>query len=91
MQKGVHDDFLPLPASFLRQLADERHPRRSGQHDTAPVGTRRPPHHGVEELSVVEALGLEPELRSALIRRVTRDRATASSVISEALRQYLAS
>ena len=84
--------FLPLPPSFLRQLAQERLPLRFPvPHDAAPVGSRRPSGLRGFELSVVESLELEPELRSALIRRVTRDRATASSVISEALRQYLAS
>jgi hypothetical protein len=40
---------------------------------------------------MVESLELEPALRRALIHRVARDRASASSVITEALRQYLAS
>ena len=78
-------NFLPLPASFLRQLAEERLPRRAPvRHDTPPV--RRP-----ADLTALDSLELEPELRHALIRRVTRDRATASAVISDALRQYLAS
>ena len=81
--------FLPLPPSFLRQLAEERLPRRSPiRDDPAPVGSRRPPQLDVVELRMVE---LEPALRRALIHRVARDRASASSVINEALRQYLAS
>ena len=86
--------FLPLPPSFLRQLAEERLPRRSPiRDDPAPVGSRRPPQLDVVELRMVESLELElePALRRALIHRVTRDRASASSVINEALRQYLAS
>ena len=85
--------FLPLPPSFLRQLAEERVPRRSPiRDDTAAVGSRRPPSDSdVVELRMVESLELEPALRRALIRRVARDRASASSVINEALRQYLAS
>jgi hypothetical protein len=82
--------FLPLPPSFLRQLAEERLPRRSPiRDDPAPVGSRRPPH--LVELRMVEELELEPALRRALIHRVACDRASASSVINEALRQYLAS
>jgi hypothetical protein len=43
--------FLPLPPSFLRQLAEERLPRRSQiRDDPAPVGSRRPPHRDVVEL-----------------------------------------
>jgi hypothetical protein len=84
--------FLPLPPSFLRQLAEERLPRRSPiRDDPAPVGSRRPPQLDVVELTMVESLELEPALRRALIHRVARDRASASSVINEALRQYLAS
>ena len=84
--------FLPLPPSFLRQLAEERLPRRSPiRDDPAPVGSRRPPQLDVAELRMVESLELEPTLRRALIHRVARDRASASSVINEALRQYLAS
>ena len=84
--------FLPLPPSFLRQLAEERLPRRSPiRDDPAPVGSRRPPQLDVVELRMVESLELEPALRRALIHRVARDRASASSVINEALRQYLAS
>ena len=84
--------FLPLPPSILRQLAEERLPRRSPiRDDPSPAGSRRPPHLDVVELGVVESLELEPALRRALIRRVARDRASASSVINEALRQYLAS
>lgn len=75
---------LPLPASILRQLADDRLPRLpSSTHDTSPI--RR-----ASDLAGIESLELEPELRTALVRRVNRDRVTASSVISEALRQYLA-
>jgi hypothetical protein len=77
--------FLPLPASFLRQLAEDRLPRRSPEpHDAASIGPGRP-----SDSRVFETLGLEPELQTALIRRVTRDRATATSVINEALKQYL--
>ena len=86
--------FLPLPPSFLRQLAEERLPRRSPiRDDPAPVGSRRPPQLDVVELTMVESLELElePALRRALIHRVARDRASASSVINDALRQYLAS
>ena len=86
--------FLPLPPSFLRQLAEERLPRRSPiRDDPAPVGSRRPPQLDVVELRMVDEIGLElePALRRALIHRVARDRASASSVINEALRQYLAS
>ena len=84
--------FLPLPPSFLRQLAEERIPHRSPiRDDPAPVGSRRPPQPDAVELRMVESLELEPALRRALIHRVTRDRASASSVINEALRQYLAS
>ena len=84
--------FLPLPPSFLRQLAEERLPRRSPiRDDPAQVGSRRPPQLDVVELRMVESLELEPALRRALIHRVARDRASASSVINEALRQYLAS
>jgi len=84
--------FLPLPPTFLRQLAEERLPRRSPvRDDLAPVGSRRPPEPDVAELTMVESLELEPALRRALIHRVARDRASASSVINEALRQYLAS
>ena len=84
--------FLPLPPSFLRQLAEERLPRRSPiRDDPAPVGSRRPPQLDVVELRMVESLELEPVLRRALIHRVARDRGSASSVINEALRQYLAS
>ena len=84
--------FLPLPPSLLRQLAEERIPHRSPiRDDPAPVGSRRPPQLDVVELRMVESLELEPALRRALIHRVTRDRASASSVINEALRQYLAS
>ena len=84
--------FLPLPPTFLRQLAEERLPRRSPiRDDPAPVGSRRPPQLDVVELTMVESLELEPALRRALIHRVARDRASASSVINEALRQYLAS
>ncbi len=86
--------FLPLPPSFLRQLAEERLPRRSPiRDDPAPVGSRRPPQLDVVEPRMVESLELElePALRRALIHRVARDRASASSVINEALRQYLAS
>ena len=81
--------FLPLPPSLLRQLAEERIPHI--RDDPAPVGSRRPPHPDAVELRMVESLELEPALRRALIHRVTRDRASASSVINEALRQYLAS
>jgi len=84
--------FLPLPPSLLRQLAEERIPHRSPiRDDPAPVGSRRPPQLDVVELTMVESLELEPALRRALIHRVARDRASASSVINEALRQYLAS
>ena len=88
--------FLPLPPSFLRQLAEERLPRRSPiRDDPAQVGSRRPPQLDVVEPRMVESreleLELEPALRRALIHRVARDRASASSVINEALRQYLAS
>jgi hypothetical protein len=84
--------FLPLPPSFLRQLAEERIPHRSPiRDDPAPVGSRRPPHPDAVQLRMVESLELEPALRRALIHRVARDRASASSVINEALRQYLAS
>ena len=84
--------FLPLPPSFLRQLAEERLPRRSPiRDDPAQVGSRRPPQLDVVEPRLVESLELEPALRRALIHRVARDRASASSVINEALRQYLAS
>jgi len=84
--------FLPLPPSFLRQLAEERIPHRSPiRDDPAPVGSRRPPQPDAVELRMVDSLELEPALRRALIHRVTRDRASASSVINEALRQYLAS
>ena len=84
--------FLPLPPSLLRQLAEERIPHRSPiRDDPAPVGYRRPPQSDAVELRMVESLELEPALRRALIHRVTRDRASASSVINEALRQYLAS
>ena len=84
--------FLPLPPSFLRQLAEERIPHRSPiRDDPAPVGSRRPPQPDVVELRMVESLELEPALRRALIHRLVRDRASASSVINEALRQYLAS
>jgi len=86
--------FLPLPPSFLRQLAEERIPHRSPiRDDPAPVGSRRPPQPDAVELRMVESLELElePALRRALIHRVARDRASASSVINEALRQYLAS
>jgi hypothetical protein len=84
--------FLPLPPSFLRQLAEERLPRRSPiRDDPAQVGSRRPPQLDVVEHRMVESLELEPALRRALIHRVARDRASASSVINEALRQYLAS
>ena len=84
--------FLPLPPSFLRQLAEERLPRRSPiRDDPAAVGSRRPPQLDVVELRMVESLELEPVLRRALIHRVARDRGSASSVINEALRQYLAS
>ena len=84
--------FLPLPPSLLRQLAEERIPHRSPiRDDPAPVRSRRPPQPDVVELRMVESLELEPALRRALIHRVTRDRASASSVINEALRQYLAS
>ena len=86
--------FLPLPPSFLRQLAEERLPRRSPIRDNpARVGSRRPLQLDVVELRMVDEIGLElePALRRALIHRVARDRASASSVINEALRQYLAS
>ena len=86
--------FLPLPPAFLRQLAEERLPRRSPiRDDPARVGFRRPPQLDVVELRMVDEIGLElePALRRALIHRVARDRASASSVINEALRQYLAS
>ena len=84
--------FLPLPPSFLRQLAEERLPRRSPiLDDPAPVGSRRPPQLDVVELRMVESLELDPALRRALVHRVARDRASASSVINDALRQYLAS
>ena len=47
--------FLPLPPSFLRQLAEERLPRRSPiRDDPAPVGSRRPPQLDVVELRMVE-------------------------------------
>jgi len=78
--------FLPLPPSFLRQLAAERLPHRWPVPEDVPVASRRP-----VDLRVVETLELEPELRNALLRRVRRDRATATSVINEALKQYLAS
>ena len=86
--------FLPLPPSFLRQLAEGRLPLRSPiRDDAAPVRSRRQPQLDVVELRMIESLGLElePALRRALIHRVARDRASASSVINEALRQYLAS
>jgi hypothetical protein len=84
--------FLPLPPSILRQLAEERLPRRSPiRDDPGPVGSRRPPHPEVVELRLVESLELEPALRRALFHRVARDRASAASVINEALKQYLAS
>ena len=78
--------FLP-PTSLLHQLAEERLPRRRHVPDTATAPTSR----GSTNVRVVEALELEPELRNALVSRVTRDRTTTTSVISEALRQYLAS
>ena len=86
--------FLPLPPSFLRQIAEERVPHRSPiRDDPGAAGSRRSLQLDVVELRMVEEMGLElePALRRALIHRVARDRASASSVINEALRQYLAS
>lgn len=37
----------------------------------------------------VESVRLEPELREALVERARHDRATTSSVIRTALREYL--
>jgi predicted transcriptional regulator len=37
----------------------------------------------------VESVQLDPELREALAQRASRDHETTSSVIREALRQYL--
>lgn len=49
--------FLPLPPSMLRQLAEERLPRRFPvPHDAAPVGSRRPSGLRGFELTVVESL-----------------------------------
>ncbi len=79
----------PITDELVAELAEKAEKAEVG-YDVEEILRRRGGRPPIGSAAAsVESVRLDPELRDALARRAERDRETTSSVIREALRQYL--